>query len=165
MAYGFNDDKSKAEVYTKDEVYSKNETYGKNQTYSKTELIDVIYPKGSIFMSVNNVNPGTYLSGTTWVAWGSGRMPVGVNPSQTQFNTVEKTGGAINTLRNKRFVPNQSFQDWSQALKDALSHKSITITAYTGQGNMVFSESGSSENDAPNQLAPYITCYMWKRTA
>lgn len=163
MAYGFNDDKSKAEVYTKDEVYSKNETYGKSETYSKTELINVIYPKGSIFMSVNNVNPGTYLSGTTWVSWGSGRMPVGVNTSQTQFNTVEKTGGAINTLRSKFFVEAVRIRDWTENLKAILQTKNINITAYTGQGNMVFSESGSSEYDAPNQLAPYITCYMWKR--
>ena len=44
-------------------------------------------------MSVNNVNPGT-LFGGTWVAWGEGQVPVGVNSNDTDFNTVEKTGGA-----------------------------------------------------------------------
>lgn len=32
--------------------------------YKDKELVDLIYPVGSIFMSTNNVNPGTYLGGT-----------------------------------------------------------------------------------------------------
>lgn len=52
-------------------------------------------------MSVNNVNPGTYLTGTTWVAWGAGRVPVGVDTTQTEFDTVEETGGVVaNTAQN-----------------------------------------------------------------
>lgn len=52
-----------------------------------------IYPVGSIYISVKNTNPGT-LFGGTWTAWGSGRVPVGVNASETAFSTVEKTGGS-----------------------------------------------------------------------
>lgn len=33
------------------------------------------------------------MSAGTWVAWGAGRVPVGVDTAQTEFNTVEKTGG------------------------------------------------------------------------
>lgn len=165
MAYAFNDDKSKAEVYTKDEVYSKNETYGKSETYSKRELIDAIYPKGSIFMSVNNVNPGTYLSGTTWVSWGSGRMPVGVS-SNTNFNTVEKTGGAINTIReSNRLADNNYLRSWVEDTKNVLKAKSINISTYNNNGSTVFYNTGSTASTAPNALPPYITCYMWKRTA
>ena len=51
-----------------------------------------MYPVGSIYLSVNNVNPGT-LFGGTWEAWGSGRVPVGVDTSQSEFDRVEKTGG------------------------------------------------------------------------
>lgn len=56
-------------------------------------IFDLVYPVGSIYMSVNNVNPGT-LFGGTWVAWGDGRVPVGVKSSDSNFNTVEKTGGS-----------------------------------------------------------------------
>ena len=62
-----------------------------------TTLLNLIYPVGSIFMSVNNVNPGTYLTGTTWEAWGSGRVPVGVDSNDTSFDTVEETGGGKTT--------------------------------------------------------------------
>ena len=60
---------------------------------SKNEnLWSKIYPVGSIYMSINNTNPSTFWGGT-WVAWGSGRVPVGINTSDGNFNTVEKTGG------------------------------------------------------------------------
>ena len=55
----------------------------------KNTLLDLIYPVGSIYMSVNNVSPQTFLGGT-WTKWGSGRVPVGVNTSDSNFSTVEK---------------------------------------------------------------------------
>lgn len=54
--------------------------------------IDNIYPVGSIYLSVNNVNPSTIFGGT-WENFGAGRCLVGVNPNETEFNSVEKTGG------------------------------------------------------------------------
>ncbi len=53
---------------------------------------DKIYPVGSIYMSVNNVNPKSFFGGT-WVAWGAGRVPIGVNTLETEFEVAEKTGG------------------------------------------------------------------------
>lgn len=53
---------------------------------------EAVYPVGSIKMSATNVNPSTYLGGT-WVAWGSGKVPVGVDTNDSNFNTSEKTGG------------------------------------------------------------------------
>ena len=40
-----------------------------------TSLLDIIYPVGSIYMSVKSTNPGT-LFGGTWTAWGTGRPPI-----------------------------------------------------------------------------------------
>ena len=58
------------------------------QQFAKT-----MYPVGSIYLSVSSTNPSTYFGGT-WMAWGSGRVPVGINTSDSNFNAVEKTGGA-----------------------------------------------------------------------
>ena len=52
-----------------------------------------IYPVGSIYISVNNTNPGTFLGGT-WVAFGQGRTWIGVNASDGDYNAAEKTGGS-----------------------------------------------------------------------
>ena len=38
MAYGFNDDKSKVEVYDKTEVYNKQEVYSKDEVYNKNDF-------------------------------------------------------------------------------------------------------------------------------
>jgi hypothetical protein len=67
--------------------------YGKLLSEYIKQAIGAIYPVGSIYMSVKNTNPSTYFGGT-WVAWGTGRVPVGVNANDTNFATVEKTGGA-----------------------------------------------------------------------
>lgn len=62
------------------------------------EIFNLIYPVGSIYMSTLATNPSN-LFGGTWVAWGSGRVPVGVNAGDSNFNAVEKTGGqAANTI-------------------------------------------------------------------
>lgn len=55
-------------------------------------LFNLIYPVGSIYLSVNSENPSIMFGGT-WQSWGAGRVPVGVS-TETEFNTVEKTGGA-----------------------------------------------------------------------
>lgn len=58
------------------------------------QVIALVYPVGAIFPTVNSVNPGTYLTGTTWELFGSGKTLVGVDTDDTDFNTVEKAGGA-----------------------------------------------------------------------
>lgn len=57
------------------------------------QVIALIYPVGAIMPSTVNVNPGTYLTGTTWELFGAGKTLVGVDTSDDDFNTVEKTGG------------------------------------------------------------------------
>lgn len=52
-----------------------------------------IYPVGSIYMTANNISPAA-LFGGTWQSWGNGRVPIGVNTSDSEFSTVEKTGGS-----------------------------------------------------------------------
>lgn len=54
-----------------------------------TTLSKLIYPVGSIYMSANSTNPKN-LFGGTWVAWGTGRVPIGVNASDSDFSSVEK---------------------------------------------------------------------------
>lgn len=50
------------------------------------------YPIGAIYLSVNNTNPSKWFGGT-WELIAQGRTLVGVDTTQTEFNTVKKTGG------------------------------------------------------------------------
>lgn len=62
-------------------------------TINNIPILDIFYPIGSVYISVNSTNPGTIMGGT-WVSWGSGRVPVGINTSDEAFAKVESTGGA-----------------------------------------------------------------------
>ena len=53
-----------------------------------------LYPVGSILFSADNRNPGTYLTGTNWIAWGAGRVPVGIDTNDSDFGVPEKTDGS-----------------------------------------------------------------------
>ena len=145
------------------------------------DLFLAAHPVGSIYMSVNSTNPSTAYGGT-WVAWGSGRVPVGVNASDNNFNTVEKTGGASTHTLTQAQLPKIS----GEFRIAALSKSNMMIEHYSGVfsadksgaalcNNWTASGSSSGNNDtcklnigsggSHNNLQPYITCYMWKRTA
>ena len=136
-------------------------------------LLDKTYPVGSIYMSVSNINPST-LFGGKWVAWGSGRVPVGVNTSDSNFSTVEKTGGASTHTLTTAQIP--SHNHGSVPIHTSGSETSGYGLAQSTlfQNRVAIAESIASENwntgntgsgKAHNNLQPYITCYMWKRTA
>ena len=53
------------------------------------DLLDKMYPLGAIYISAISTNPSTIFGGS-WQAWGEGRVPVGINTADTDFNTTEK---------------------------------------------------------------------------
>lgn len=118
---------------------------------------DLIYPIGSIYLSVNATNPSKYFGGT-WVAWETGRVPVGVDTTQTEFSTVEKTGGS-------KYLQKHSHTVWVPQYKGqnlwGLPSYQYTADTYQDQKTTT-SETGTGTS---GNLQPYITCYMWKRVA
>ena len=90
-----------------------------------------MYPVGSIYMSTSNTNPSS-LFGGTWVAWGSGRVPVGVNTSDGNFNTVEKTGGESTHILTTAEMPSHTHTFTGKAVTSG--GNSVTPTAtFTGK--------------------------------
>lgn len=109
------------------------------------------------------------MSETTWVAWGSGRVPVGVNASDTNFSTVEKTGGEKTHTLTINEMPSHNHQReqtgralyWDEGLTTMGDLTSGTYVQISW--NRDTTNTGGSQPH--NNLQPYITCYMWKRTA
>lgn len=142
------------------------------ENLSNTGLLDYIYPVGSIYMSVNSNNPGMVFGGS-WVPWGTGRVPVGVDTGDRSFNTVEKTGGekthklSVNELPSHNHKENQGLVSYvdpptgSHNMTVDLGHGYFGSHAY---GKSLYTD-GSGGNAAHNNLQPYITCHMWKRIA
>ena len=133
-----------------------------------SDIWKTIYPVGSIYMSVNNTDPGT-LFGGTWEAWGTGRVPVGVDSGDSDFSTSEKIGGEKTNTHNHYTLSGNddnmlyvgSTQHAVRSRVSTLKRGAISFTSY-GEGPC---REDSTYDESINILQPYITCYMWKRTA
>ena len=133
----------------------------------KSQLLNSIYPIGSIYMSATNTNPGSTLGGT-WELWGAGRVPVGVDTTQTEFNVVEKTGGAKTHKLTIDEMPNHTHSIKSGNKNNTwVAPNGVLAYQYQGETALISDEwtvaKGGSQPH--NNLQPYITCYMFKRTA
>ena len=143
----------------------------------KDNWLDTVYPIGSIYISINSTNPEDIFGGA-WMPWGSGRVPVGVNSSDSDFNTVEKMGG------NKSSSHTHTTANHTLTINEIPSHSHAIRNGTNGSdggGDWVVSNSGASNwytasagggqphnhgntgSSSVNVLQPYITCYMWKR--
>jgi hypothetical protein len=58
------------------------------------DVIDTLYPVGALYISTLSTNPGTLLGRGTWSAFGAGRVLVGRDSGDADFDTAEETGGA-----------------------------------------------------------------------
>ena len=153
-------------------------------------LFNMMYPVGSIYMSatLSTVADVEAALGGTWEAWGAGRVPVGVDASDTDFNEAEETGGS----KKHTHTIDARLRIWFGAAGMEAS-KAFDIIDENGNGGTmsqgtVFPSATCARNNAAqpgttsftqdgfgqkvigksysaSTLQPYITCYMYKRTA
>ena len=122
------------------------------------------YPVGKIIISTEDVNPKTYLGFGTWEKWGQGRVPVGVDSEDKDFNTAEKTGGEKEHTLTVQEMPSHYHNLAIDGGNDAGTMDRIALNGY-GSARW-YSNTRPTGNGKPhNNLQPYITCYMWKRIA
>lgn len=60
----------------------------------KRTALTQAFPVGAIYISTSSANPATALGYGTWSAFGTGRVLVGIDTSDPDFDTVEETGGS-----------------------------------------------------------------------
>ena len=143
-----------------------------------TALGNLFYPIGSIYTNATDAtNPGTLLGFGTWTAFGAGRVAVGFNAANPLFDTAEETGGSADaiTVSHTHTVtdPTHSHTQGGTANNVASGNYmqtgpsnqvpyNTTSTAAASTG-ITINSAGTSGTNANYQ--PYITVYMWKRTA
>lgn len=140
--------------------------------------LEAVYPVGSIYINAtNSANPSTLFGFGTWVAFGAGRVPVGFDAEDTNFNAAEKTGGSKDAIvvSHTHSITDPGHTHTSNACRaqvvsvgvpggvsgSTLEFPSATINSATT--GISVNSTGSSGTNA--NLPPYITVYMWKRTA
>lgn len=132
-------------------------------------IIDLVYPIGSIYMGTNALNPGLMFGGT-WQSWGNGRVAVGVDPAQVEFDVVEKEGGEKEHKITIDEMPVHNHTVRGAGRVYTLTGTSGTFRLGDDNGLQIGyvdpAYTSANGNGAPhNNLPPYITCYMFKRIA
>lgn len=145
------------------------------------DTFDRLYPVGSVYINATNAtNPESLLGFGTWVRFGEGRVPVGYDSEQTEFNSPEKTGGHkelqahthTGTTNNagshthgytgppsQTVLPIHGSGDWSHGFNDGTASRT---TGSSGNHSHSFTTASSGGGDSGN-LQPYVVVYMWKR--
>lgn len=93
----------------------------------------IAWPVGSIYESVEVTDPGIVLGYGTWQAFGAGKVLVGYDSADADFDLVEETGGAK------------------------------THTHSASSGSVVSNTGANVKIDNASNMPPYIVVYRWKR--
>ena len=164
-----------------------------SRAFSMGDLIDIIHPVGKIFFTDDPRNPAEYYPGTTWVAWGSGRVPVGVDVNDSDFNAPNKAVGAkshsytpagtvnghvltVNELPSHTHNVNYQHMRMTGGMSPYIVAQfdsgssnvgldDFEVTSQSTGNNAAHSHPFTGTASTQSHIQPSITCYMWKRTA
>jgi len=134
----------------------------------KSDLLNLIYPVGSIYISVNNTNPASLFGGT----WQQIKDKFLLSAGDT-YNAGDEGGEAkhaltINELpKNSMKIPHIAEYDdcsisgggWKQISREQ-TEKEGAVQSITNSGWHIMS---IGNNEAHNNMPPYLAVYMWKR--
>ena len=125
-------------------------------------IADIIYPVGSIYLSVNNTNPSTLFGGTwvqiedtflmasgsTYTAGSTGGSATHVHKTPIGFD-----GNAMYCYANSEGNP-----VFDSTVYQNVNRKAYTLGNSTGAVRVASTDTGSN-------IPPYLAVYVWKRTA
>lgn len=127
----------------------------------KDLILETTHPIGSLEINTSGINPSEYLGGG-WESFGSGRTLVGVDSSDSDFDTAEETGGEKTHTLTTNEMPSHSHKTWLGTTGGAQETLSTgDRTEHNWGATSALEATGGSQ--AHNNLQPYITVYFWKR--
>ena len=132
------------------------------------QLLEKVYPVGSIYISANRVSPQVFLGGT-WEPFAYGRTLVGVDDSDSSpdmdFAEPLKTGGEKTHQLTIEEMPSHNHSIKKQV--DNNSGNKVSVGSGSAslfyQLNDTVETNNTGGGQAHNNMQPYITVYMWRR--
>lgn len=139
--------------------------------------LESMMPVGFVVTLGVSTNPATLYGFGTWTAI-TGKVVVGISGSDTEFDTLNETGGTkTHTLTTAEMPAHTHSNRWraympngtgSLALND-LTGDAILITDAAVAGTNISGDptvgNSAGSGNAHNNLQPYIVKYVWERTA
>ena len=101
------------------------------------------FPVGALYLNITGVNPGTELGYGTWTQVAQGRVIVGQNSGDGDFDVAEETGG-IKTHTH--------------------TAHSTSSNIKLGGAEVVFADVAAASHAEASNVPPYFVAYVWKRT-
>lgn len=121
-------------------------------------VLQAIYPIGIVITLGVSTNPATLFGFGTWTAI-AGRVIVGIDATQTEFDTLDETGGSKTHTLTAAELPAREVGPIAGAVSNLGGSSggqwrtdSVATETYGGGG-------------AHNNLQPYVIKYVWERTA
>ena len=131
----------------------------------QNKLLDSVYPIGRGFIDFTNTDYSNYL-GFTWERTLVGLTPVGLDTTQTEFNTIGKTGGEKTHQLTIAELPEFKPTALVDTQTGSVTGSSIVYRPVTDgiwySGDMFQTIGG---NQPHNNLQPYQVVAYWKRVA
>lgn len=140
-----------------------------------------MYPVGSVYITYNNVNPGTFLGGT-WERFGQGRTLVGEgtgNDGSTSMSfTANSTGGSYKHNHIYGIKVNEYYSvtsnlrvrksdgSWQDGIRDGTGYAYFNNCSQAGNKELN-TDTYKIESNTSNSgtIQPYIVVFFWRRTA
>ena len=140
------------------------------------KLLSKIYPVGSVYITYNNVNPGTFLGGT-WERFGQGRTLVGEGTGNDGSTSMSFTPNSSDGKYKNTHYHVTSF-GWDMnafyaGKPDGAKNNDYNRTSVIPNGYVVIANSSATSQSRLNwtddrtisNIQPYIVVYFWRRTA
>jgi hypothetical protein len=137
-----------------------------------TDALELAYPVGSVYMNATvATDPATLLGFGTWATFGAGKVPVGIDSTDDDFNVVGSATNTNGTTGSKDAVVVSHSHDvtnayWGSSGSDDPENNNTFATRLPGAHNQRTNTiSSAGESGVSKNLQPYIVVHMWTRTA
>lgn len=123
---------------------------------------------GDVHISFDSANPSTRFGGT-WIRFGQGKVLVGVNEADTDFSNADKTGGEKTHTLTAEEIPSHShtitrYNPSGTGYDD--TQRKLAAAPNNGAGVAgTVNTNPEGGGKAHNNMQPFITVFMWRRTA
>lgn len=129
-------------------------------------ILDAIFPIGRGFIDFTDTDYSSYL-GFTWERELVGLVPVGLDTTQEEFNTIGKTGGEKTHKLTVNEMPNHSHPGyWVKVAPSGSGYAAAPSDSYAGlTGDTIYTARSIGGGQPHNNMPPYGVVAYWKRTS